>query len=104
MARLNWTREELIVAFNLYCKIPFGKIHTKNPDVISLAKIIGRTPSAVSWKLVNFASLDPSLRKRGVAGAANVSKLDIQIWTEFNQDWDKLGFESERLLAKWRGK
>ena len=23
----KWTREELIIAFNLYCKIPFGKIH-----------------------------------------------------------------------------
>ena len=23
----DWTREEHILAFNLYCKIPFGQIH-----------------------------------------------------------------------------
>jgi hypothetical protein len=24
-------REELIAAFDLYCKIPFGRIHIRNP-------------------------------------------------------------------------
>ena len=71
----KWTREELIIAFNLYCKIPFGKIHIHNPDIISLAKILGRTPSAVSWKLANFASLDPFLKKRNISGASHGSKL-----------------------------
>jgi putative restriction endonuclease len=26
-----WTRDELIIAFNLYCKIPFGSIDETNP-------------------------------------------------------------------------
>jgi putative restriction endonuclease len=100
----NWTREELIIAFNLYCKIPFGKIHIRNPQIIALAKILGRTPSAVSWKLANFASLDPSLKDRNIAGASHGSKLDVEIWDEFNHDWEKLGFESEKLLAEKTGK
>jgi putative restriction endonuclease len=100
----KWTREELIMAFNLYCKIPFGKIHIHNPEIISLAKILGRIPSAVSWKLANFASLDPFLQKRNIAGASHGSKLDAEIWNEFNGDWDKLAFESERLLAHKVGK
>jgi putative restriction endonuclease len=104
MSTNKWTREELIIAFNLYCKIPFGKIHIHNPDIISLAKILGRTPSAVSWKLANFASLDPLLQKRNIAGASHISKLDAEIWEEFNHDWEKLGFESEKLLAEKTGK
>ncbi len=100
----NWTREELIVAFNLYCKTPFGKIHNRNPEIISLAKILGRTPSAVSWKLANFARLDPSLQDRNIAGASHGSKLDTEVWNEFNHDWEKLGFESERLLAETTGR
>lgn len=59
----KWTRDELILAFNLYCKIPFGTIHIRNPQIIALAKVLRRTPSAVSWKLANFASLDPSLKE-----------------------------------------
>src|SRR5687767_7854743 len=100
----NWTREELILAFNLYCKIPFGKIHNRNPEIIALARILGRTPSAVGWKLANFARLDPALQKRNIVGAAHGSKLDIEIWDEFNHDWNKLAFESEKLLAKRTGK
>ena len=26
----DWTREEHILAFNLYCKIPFGQVHTSD--------------------------------------------------------------------------
>jgi len=100
----KWSREELIIAFNLYCKTPFGKIHIHNPDIIALAKALGRTPSAVSWKLANLASLDPSLKKRNIAGASHGSKMDAEVWDEFNGDWDKLAFESEKLLAQKVGK
>lgn len=100
----KWTREELILAFNLYCKIPFGTIHIRNPQIIELAKLLKRTPSAVSWKLANFARLDPSLQSRNIAGASHGSKLDVEIWDEFNHDWEKLGFESEKLLAEKTGK
>jgi putative restriction endonuclease len=104
MASANWSRDELILAFNLYCKIPFGKIHNRNPEIIALAKSLGRTPSAVSWKLANFARLDPSLRNRNIAGASHGSKLDVEVWDEFNKDWEKLCFESERLLAEKTGR
>lgn len=98
--RRDWTRDELIVAFNLYCKLPFGKIHTRNPQIIELAKALGRTSSAVSWKLANFARLDPSLRKRNVIGASHGARAEVEIWKEFNDNWGKLVFESERLLRK----
>jgi len=104
MAPRGWTREELIVAFNLYCKIPFGRIHLRNPLVIELARAIGRTPSAVSWKLANFARLDPALQKRNIAGAAHGAKAEIEIWDEFRSDWERLAFESERLLAQITGR
>lgn len=104
MNRKNWSREELILAFNLYCKTPFGRIHLRNPEIIALAKILGRTPSAVSWKLANFARLDPALKKRAIGGASHGGKGEIEIWDEFSQDWESLSFESERLLAEMSGK
>jgi putative restriction endonuclease len=97
--RRNWTREELIVAFNLYCKIPFSKINYNHPLIKKLAEAIQRTPSAVAWKLVNFASLDPSLKERDIKGASNVGKLDKIIFDEFYHDWNTLAYESEVLLA-----
>lgn len=94
-----WTREELILAINLYCKIPFGKMHHGNPLIIEFANLIGRTPSSVTFKLGNLASFDPSLKERGIKGASNASKLDKEIWDEFYQNWDKALLQSEELLA-----
>lgn len=96
-----WTREELILAINLYCKLPFGRLHRTNPEVVNLANLINRTPSSVALKLVNFSSLDPSLKARGIKGASNASKLDNEIWNEFYNRWDILPFESEKLLAQF---
>jgi putative restriction endonuclease len=94
-----WTRNELTLAINLYCKLPFGKLHNTNPEIIDLAKLINRTPSSVAYKLVNFASLDPSLKARGIVGASNTSKLDKEIWNEYYENWDTLPYESEKQLA-----
>lgn len=96
-----WSRDELILAINLYCKLPFGRLHRLNPEVINLAHLINRTPSSVALKLVNFASLDPSLKARGIKGASNASKLDNEIWNEFFNHWDILPYESEKLLARF---
>lgn len=94
-----WTRQELVLAINLYCKMPFGKMHKGNKEIIQFAELIGRTASSVALKLVNFASLDPTLKERGIKGASNVSKLDKQIWDEFYKNWDAALMESEMLLA-----
>jgi putative restriction endonuclease len=96
-SRRRWTRSELIRAFNLYCQIPFGRIHNRNPAIITLAISLDRSPSAVSWKLANFARLDPTLAKRNIKGASHGSKEEELIWREFESDWENLAFESERL-------
>ncbi|CAN0603520.1 unnamed protein product, partial [Ectocarpus sp. 12 AP-2014] len=80
--------------------LPFGRLHRLNPDVINLANLIGRTPSSMAYKLVNFASLDSSLQARGIKGASNVSKLDKIICNEYYENLENLPFESEKLRAK----
>jgi HNH endonuclease len=103
MPRRNWTRDELLVAFNLYCKLPFGQMHRGNPDVVELAGLLGRTPSAVAMKLVNFASLDPSHQNRGVSGLKNTSQTDLAIWEQFHSNWTQLGAESEQAYRRLQG-
>ena len=95
-----WNKEELILAINLYSKLPFGQIGQSNSAIIELANLIGRTPGAVSYKLVNFASLDPVLKQRGIKGMGNASKLDKVVWDEYMHNWDGLFIEGELLLAK----
>jgi len=95
-----WTREETILAINLYCKIPFGQMHNRNADVIQLANLIDRSPSSIARKLANLASLDPKLKERGIGGLPNISKLDKEIWQEYMHNWDQEFIEGESILAQ----
>ncbi|WP_310558160.1 HNH endonuclease [Flavobacterium sp.] len=95
-----WSREELILAFNLYLKIPFGKMHSTNKDIIHLANLIGRTPSSIALRLVNFASVDPILSARGVKGMVGGTKIVQPIWDEFFHNQEELVFLSEQILAQ----
>jgi putative restriction endonuclease len=105
MARKDlWSREQTVIAFNLYCSIPFGQAHARNKEVQKVAAIIGRTPGAVARKLGNFGSLDPELKKRGIKGLGNRSKLDEIIWQEFKEDWNNKVYESTELIAKYEKK
>ena len=94
----HWRREELLVAFNVYCQTPFGKLHSRNPDIVRVAAFLGRTPSSLAMKLVNFASLDPAVTSTGRKGLGNASRADRAIWDEFNADWEALAVESEMHL------
>lgn len=97
----NWSRDEEILALILYCQIPFGKIHSHNPEIIKLASSLNRTPASVSMKMCNFARFDPTLTARGISGLQNGSKLDQLIWEEFHANWEGLvaegKFVAERL-------
>ncbi|WP_227658751.1 hypothetical protein [Flavobacterium haoranii] len=100
----NWTKEETIVAFNVYCKIPFKSSSKNHPTIIKYANIIGRSPSALNMKVGNFGRLDPELKKQGIVGLGNGSKLDEIVWNEFNGNWENLAYESELLIAKFQNK
>ncbi len=93
----RWTKDQLKLAFYLYCQLPFGKLHNRNPEIIHLSGLLGRTPSALAMKLVNFASLDPAITSTGRKGLDGASNLDREIWNEFHADWEKLAVECEML-------
>jgi putative restriction endonuclease len=90
----NWQEDELLLTLHLYCRTPFGKLHQTNPEIIKLAHIIGRTPSAIAMKACNFASLDPALAQKGLAGA---SKADRALWDAFMQNSTDIADKAEAL-------
>lgn len=88
--RRNWSRQETILAFDLYVRTPFGKIDDSNEEIKALAKLINRTPSAVALKMSNLAHFDPALRSRNVSGMSHTSKLDSEIFNEFCKNLGEL--------------
>ena len=97
-----WARDELILAFDLYCRIPFKATKASNPSVIELAQLLNRSPAGVARKLGNFGAFDPELRKRNIVGLAHGSKLDRAVWDEFHEDWTRLVEKADHLRDKLR--
>lgn len=94
-----WTRDELILALDLYFRA--NPLHIskkeKDPRIIDLSELLNRLPlhprrteyetfrnaSGVYMKLCNFLRLDPSYAGEGLKRGG---KLEEQIWVEYSSD------------------
>lgn len=89
--RRIWTESEIARAIELYLRTPFGRIHSRNPEIISLAQDMNRTPGSIALKLTNLASIDETLDRKGMS---NHSKLDKVVWDAF---FSELAIEAANL-------
>lgn len=85
-----WTEDEIVLALDLYCRTPFGRLHRTNPEIVRLASVMGRTSSAVAMKCCNFASLDPAERARGIRGLSGASQGDAEVFERLAHDVEQL--------------
>lgn len=95
----SWTRDELILALELYFRV--SPLHTteKHPAIQELSDLLNRlpihpantpsfrNPNGVYMKLCNFLRLDPSYEGRGLDAG---SKADEEVWNEFAGDRTRL--------------
>lgn len=103
MKNPNWTTDELKMAINIYCKIPFKNSRKTDPEIIRYAGIIGRSPGALYTKICNFGSFDKAMGNEGIKGLSHSGHLDKEIWDEFIDNPEQIIFESENLLAERTG-
>mgnify|MGYP001352404390 FL=1 len=99
----RWTQDELLVALGLYCQLPFGQFHRRQPLIIQAAKSLQRTPDSLAMKLSNLASLDPQITGTGRKGLPGASELDRQMWQTFTSDTSTLMPLAEQALASALG-
>lgn len=100
MQRRNWTREELILALSVYFQLPFGRLNRRTPEVVELARLIGRSANSAALRLVNFAACDPYIINSGRTGMTAGKTVCMPIWEEFADDKDRLFGEAQIIKAK----
>ncbi len=98
----KWSRDEMIVVFNLYFKLPYGKLDHRTPEVKELANLIGRTDNSVAMRLNNFASCDPKLIARGIKALGDHKNRCQAYWDEFFQNQEQLIYQSEKILSDYQ--
>ena len=94
-----WTREDVIIAYALYCVIPFSKVNNSNQTIKDAAAIMERSPASLKMRICNLAALDPDFLATGRAGLSSVAKLDQEVFAEFSNDWTGLSATAEELLG-----
>lgn len=100
--REKWSREETILAFDLYCRTSLSKNSSTSKAIIELASVLGRSPGAVSLKMANLAHFDPERIAKNKREMSNASELDKEIFDEFSNDWEKLSYQAQLILAKMK--
>ena len=89
-----WSRDEVILALDLYFRHEGRDPGDTHPDVIELSVFLRemaseagqatyRNGNGVAMKLMNFRSLDPVFTSKGGKGLNSASKLDREVWEEF---------------------
>lgn len=104
MTYLPWTYEETLVAFYVYCIIPFKNSNKNHPLIIEFANLLGRSPSALNMKIGNLGRLAPSLKSVGISGLQHGAKTEEQIWREFNENPEKILRRQEEIIEQLRAK
>ena len=110
----NWTRDELILAFDLYLRVDFahssGQYGESSAEIQELSEILNALPlhpwrpdaerfrngNGVYMKLCNFLRLDPAYPGRGLDAG---NQLEQVVWDEFTQDRNRLASVAAGIRA-----
>jgi 5-methylcytosine-specific restriction enzyme A len=106
----KWHRDEVLLALDLYFKLRPGQISATNPDIIDLSDLLNKLPihevrpdsikfrnaNGVGLKLSNFLAIDPNYNGKGME---SYSKLDEEIFYEFNNDRENLKRIAETIKS-----
>lgn len=104
----NWTRDELILALDLYFQVNVAHVSHADPKVVKLSELLNsldlhgrgyvdsdfRNANGVYMKLCNFLRLDPNYP--GV-GLQRGSKLEETIWNDFAHKREHLAATAEAI-------
>jgi len=99
MRRDNWTRQETLIALYVYLKTPFGRLHSRTPDIIEVAKLLGRTPDSIAMKCCNIAACDPTHQQRGIKGLSGASRLTKELYAEFERAPETVAFDAAQAYG-----
>lgn len=69
-----WSREDIVVAFALYCVTPLSKINPSNKVIQQVAEIIPHSVASIVMRMRNFQFIDPKVS----SGLKNVAKADLR--------------------------
>lgn len=94
-----WSRDELILALDLYLRFPGSPPGKSSFEVLELSELLAslaaasaskagtyRNPNGVYMKMMNFRRFDPNYTSTGKVGLTRGNKLEEVIWDEYSKN------------------
>ena len=108
----KWTRDELILALELYFKEPSAHGNASHAEVIKLSDLLNSLPihkereqcekfrnaNGVGMKLANFRAFDPHYEE----GLSRGSKLDKEVWEDFSGNIEILNQVAQAIRSNFQ--
>ena len=108
----SWTRDELILALELYTRFKGTPPGKGSAEINGLSAILNRmsnpaaegrpdfrNPNGVYMKLMNFRRFDPVYQAQGKSGLVRGNKLEEVVWRGFASDPERLFKTAEAIKA-----
>jgi 5-methylcytosine-specific restriction protein A len=106
----DWTRDELILALDLYFRVDYRSVAKDDPAILNLSDLLNRLPihsdrpnaakfrnaNSVYMKLGNLRRFDPTYTGVGLKAG---SKLEEDVWRDFGHDRAKLKLVVDALRS-----
>ena len=108
----SWSRDELILALELYLRFNGNPPGKATPEIVELSALLNRiagggskandyrNPNGVYMKLMNFRRFDPIYQAQGKTGLTRGNKLEEVVWTEFAAAPDRITQTAKAIVAK----
>lgn len=107
----KWSRDELILALDLYVQNPVSPPGKTSREVAELSEVLNqlrrvlgvagddkfRNVNGVYMKLMNFRRFDPQFQAAGKAGLKRVGKDEERVWDEFASNHIRLKSAAEAI-------
>ena len=78
-----WSDDEMLLVLDLYFRTPYNKRTRSNPEIIELAKLIGRTPSSIVLRMANYLCFDVEEQKLGHKGMNGGARQCKPFWEKY---------------------
>lgn len=110
----TWTRDELILALELYMRNPRSPPGKNSKEVVELSETLNllgrrfnrladgkyRNTNGVYMKMMNFRRFDPTATANGQVGLTRGGKNEEVVWNEFASDVGRLLTSTESRFAR----
>lgn len=107
----DWTRDEIILALDLYLKHRESPPSKTSREVHELSQLLGklyrlnggapsetfRNPPGVYLKMMNLRAHDPQYTAQGKVGMTSGGSMDKVVWDEFSDDLPALHKEAQLI-------